>query len=178
MAQRNETVYPTKLPAKRKLVLAPWQLAINAALESLFGHEINSELASIIRGWISRWSSTRRVERRGKKKKKKDSTMLLSACFSSDHFNKQQTSKHTFPWNLADPLLQPRNSNRAYFRPSRPVSRTSDDRVCQISLKKIIRVNLIFSLVAWSLFTILKFQPDPLFKRLLKVCRVVCWCFM
>lgn len=71
MAQRNETVYPTKLPAKRKLVLAPWQLAINAALESLFGHEINSELASIIRGWISRWSSTRRVERRGKKKKKR-----------------------------------------------------------------------------------------------------------
>lgn len=77
-------------------MLAPRQLAINAALESLFGHEINSELASIIRGWISRRSSTRRVEREEKEKKKKekkDSTMLLSACFSSDHFNEQQTSK-------------------------------------------------------------------------------------
>ena len=49
-------------------MLAPRQLAINAALESLFGHEINSELASIIRGWISRRSSTRRVEREEREK--------------------------------------------------------------------------------------------------------------
>lgn len=144
---------PNEIASKRKLVLAPRQLAINAALESLFGHEINSELASIIRGWISRWSSTRRVKKEKRERKKKDSTMLLSACFSSNHFNEQQTSKHTFPWNLADPLLQPRNLDHAYFRPSRPVSRTSDDlvvapRIVRFLSEKIIRVNLISSLVA------------------------------
>lgn len=62
-------------------MLAPRQLAINAALESLFGHEINSELASIIRGWISRRSSTRRVEREEREKKKKRKKRFNDASF-------------------------------------------------------------------------------------------------
>lgn len=68
---------PNEIASKRKLVLAARQLAINAALESLFGHEINSELASIIRGRISRWSSTRRVEKGKKKKRFNDASFRM-----------------------------------------------------------------------------------------------------
>lgn len=170
-------------------MLAPRQLAINAALESLFGHEINSELASIIRGWISRRSSTRRVEREEREKKKKKKKKIqrcffLHAFLPTTSTSNKRASKHTFPWNLADPLLQPRNLDHAYFLALEAGQFLEDfwrPRFCQIfSLEKIIRVNLISPLVACFPFTILKrfqVQPDPLFKRLLKVCQVVRPCF-
>lgn len=118
----NETVYPTKLPAKRKLVLAPWQLAINAALESLFGHEINSELASIIRGWISRWSSTRRVERREKKKKKKIQRCFFLHAFlpTTSTSNKRASTRFRETWLIHysnhETRIAPTSGPRGQFR--------------------------------------------------------------
>lgn len=126
-------------------------------------------------------------ERRGRKKKeKKDSTMLLSACFSSDHFNEQQTSKQAHVSVKLGWSITPTTKLGSRLLPGpRGLPASFEDfwrsRFCQIfSLEKIIRVNLISSLVACFPFTILKrfqVQPDPLFKRLLKVCQVVRPCF-
>lgn len=126
---------PNEIASKRKLVLAARQLAINAALESLFGHEINSELASIIRGRISRWSSTRRVEK-GKKKKK------IQRCFFPHAFlpttstsNKRASTRFRETWPIHysnhETWITPTSGPRGQFRGL--LTTSSSHPVCQIS---------------------------------------------
>lgn len=114
---------PNEIASKRKLVLAPRQLAINAALESLFGHEINSELASIIRGWISRWSSTRRVKKEKREKKKKK----IQRCFFPHAFlpttstsNKRASTRFRETWLIHysnhETWITPTSGPRGQFR--------------------------------------------------------------
>lgn len=125
-------------------------------------------------------------ERRGRKKKRKKRFNDASFCMLffrplQRATNEQASTRFRETW------LIHYSNHETWITPISWLSRLASfedfwrPRFCQIfSLEKIIRVNLISPLVACFPFTILKrfqLQPDPLFKRLLKVCRVVRPCF-